>query len=904
MKIQTKTHWGACLAVAVLLLAGHALAQEPAVENTEEERNVPTVGVATAKGVRPDGGSSISQLADQLPFAYYPSRNQMEVAVALKPDRLAKSRPTEVRVRVLDVKSGKEVAKGVVPLDGLARGQAVFDVPDFADGEYAVEYGIGKHVKRSPKTFKRIHFPFEKTAYGESHQVYPPFTPVAVDGRTVRVVQRAYTLNGFGLFDSVISQGRELLATPMRVVATDRVGKTIKWANPRVSGEKLFDDQAVFTTEITSAQAVIRSKVIVEEDGCARVDWTIEPGTARGEIADLVVEIPVKDSEAPLFHFVGTNSIRYDYGGKTPKGGKIVWDLSPNRARWVPITWKVESGPEDGTLWDSLQVREHGNQEKKLSRPFVPYFWVGAEERGLAWFGDSERGYSVVPGAPIQSLVRKNGELILRIHIIQKPTLISEPRHLAFGLMASPGKPMEKEFRTRPFANGIGPVSCWGGWTTRDKYPENYDWSVVDKIQEIRKNGKFTPEESAWFDAKYAEVNTRWPGRMNHDMKDGRDWQSITKVFANRAATDGRTQSGTYFEVHATDIRLPEWEVFQDEWSSAEFNRFQKKPAFWGVWAPSYQNFALYFANEWMKRGVSLYFDCTNPKRCFNPLFPGAQRDADGSVLYGVTLSAQRDYYRRIYKLLSQWNESGKSPYPIDFTLHMTNTQVLPMTTWATALLDLEQRSYTEDPALVPPEVIIPAKSGQPAQKPSGYQLPWPTDYTRTVTLGRQAGAIPLALDFVSGHGRREAENFTPQMMLRDWAMRRIHDIRKGADYMKSAALAKDYEKVLQDFGYGQTDRVEHHNYWEEKPFVTVSDDRIKWLALSKKTGQPSGLLLLQSYSRTEAIKVPVTFSGAAVFQDVETREIIPAPNGQATIAMPANFGTRMFLVSGENLAR
>ncbi|MEI6425664.1 MAG: hypothetical protein WCP55_25850, partial [Lentisphaerota bacterium] len=59
-------------------------------------------------------------------------------------------------------------------------------------------------------------------------------------------------------------------------------------------------------------------------------------------------------------------------------------------------------------------------------------------------------------------------------------------------------------------------------------------------------------------------------------------------------------------------------------------------------------------------------------------------------------------------------------------------------------------------------------------------------------------------------------------------------------------------------------------------------------------------LLLLQSYSRTEAIKVPVTFPGAVRMTDVETREVIPASGGRIQIDMPANFGTRMFLVEGE----
>jgi hypothetical protein len=45
---------------------------------------------------------------------------------------------------------------------------------------------------------------------GVSHEIYPPFTPIQTAGSEVSVVLRKYRLNGFGLWDSVLSQGKEL----------------------------------------------------------------------------------------------------------------------------------------------------------------------------------------------------------------------------------------------------------------------------------------------------------------------------------------------------------------------------------------------------------------------------------------------------------------------------------------------------------------------------------------------------------------------------------------------------------------------------------------------------------------------------------------------------------------------
>ena len=890
---------------AILLLANARGFSEQIGEYFREDQNIGQVRAGA-------GNSSVSEMASLLPYAYYPSKNQMEVAFALSPELLKKTgaAPGKVEVRIHEVHSDKVLATGIVPLDKHNHGQAVFSIPDLPDGEYAVEYVIGKHTERSPKTFKRIHFPFEKTSYGETHEVYPPFEPVKVNSNTVAVVGRSYTLNEEGLFNSVVSLGRELLAAPMNLVAEGTDGNLLKWNMASVQGEAIHPDEAVFKTEANAPGIRLQSVVTVQEDGCAKIRMTLFPAfgiTNPTSISHLYLDIPLKDSEVPLFHYIADNAMRFNYAGITPRGGKIEW-YAEKWDGWVPLRWRVtkehstnSSRDElnDNVIWTSANTRLHPTEQAKDHRPFVPYIWLGAEERGLAFFMESEKGFSTDYRTPLQKIFRDGDRVVLRVEIFQQPVTLNEPRTFTFGFMASPGKPMEEAFRNRAVATGVGPVICWGGWQCASKYPDNHDWSIVDKIQEIRHRGKMTKEDESWFAAKNAEVKARWPERLIQNDPKAKDWLAQTVFFAKRAAEQGRVASGVYFEEHATDTRLPEWEVFQDEWASSEFNRFREKPANWGAFSPSYQNFTLYMANEWMQRGVSLYFDNTNPKRCYNERFGPAYRSQDGVLRYGLSIFGQRDYYRRIFKLRSQWNARGVE-YPIDVTLHVTSTQTLPFNTWANATLDLEQQAQTEDPDKGAPELSAAAKGESPGVKPAGYQLPWPPDYTRTVTFGRQAGVIPVALDFVSGHTRKKAALYTPEIMLRNWSMCRIHDIR---GFMTNGTIASDvrrFDKALLDFGYGKLDKVEHHSYWEEKPFVKVSNDRIKWLALTQRIAklEPYGLLLLQSYTRAKVGSIQVDFPDAAVLQDIKTGETIPVIDGHARIAMSDNFSTRMFLVS------
>ena len=219
---------------------------------------------------------------ESLPFAYYPSVNKLDVAIQLTEaliDEAGGTAPEKVIVVVRD-KNGEQAATGEVPLNEEGYGRALIDLPDLPDGEYRVEYAIGEHEMTSPKTFKRTHFPFEKTDYGAEHKVYPPFIPVKVDGASIEVVGRKYKLNGFCLFDSVESLGRELLASPITLVGETTDGKEIIWSGGKVSGEAAYEDEAIFKGTMASPQIEVESQAVIQEDGCAEALVTPETGVS------------------------------------------------------------------------------------------------------------------------------------------------------------------------------------------------------------------------------------------------------------------------------------------------------------------------------------------------------------------------------------------------------------------------------------------------------------------------------------------------------------------------------------------------------------------------------------------------------------------------------------------------
>lgn len=251
-------------------------------------------------------------------------------------------------------------------------------------------------------------------------------------------------------------------------------------------------------------------------------------------------------------------------------------------------------------------------------------------------------------------------------------------------------------------------------------------------------------------------------------------------------------------------------------------------------------------------------------------------------------------------------------PYPVDFTIHITNTYTVPFNTWGTATLDFEAVAPQAGPD-VPWEPGVPFKyKNTPG---SGCRLPWNPDLLRAGTAGRQVGAIPLSLGLLSGHDRH-AGKFPLKVRNRCWAIGRIHGIRQLWGPYSWPGVYGVAEDALRAVGYG-TGKGIQFNYWDEEPFVKVNDDDLKWMALVSKdqNAETYGLLVLQSYS-VDPIKAKITFPGAGSFVELllpwgkEGKEhwieqtVIPegeelkAKNGTVEIDLPSYLPSRFYKVT------
>ncbi len=683
-------------------------------------------------------------------------------------------------------------------------GTAIVEVGDLDNGRYfAAVRTDGEMAALQPLV--RRHFPWENTEYGITDKVYAPFNPIQVKDDTVTVVMRKYRFDGLGLWRSVEARSnegayKELLAAPIRLVAN---------GSPMEGTGNVTDvnpQSVIYQGQATHPAVNVRTRCTTEYDGCMKVELTLEPGDQQtlgvdaqsekpetanpepGTLNSLTLDIPIQDERAPLWHTV-VSDIRGNPRGAPPAGQGLVWDSTRQKDRH----------------W-------HGN--------FNQYFWFGDEERGLSWFANNEKGWVMdwKNQPPCQTLHRNNGVLTLRVHLVQKPVVLQEPRTITFGLMASPVKPMPKNWRalgrpggpTRfhfdmPMVHGV-PANFSA------RYPLNKDWSPFDAYFALRKGEDIDIDAfvDEWCERNLTEnTDEELRKTMRHFIEQG------LKRGRGRPARDPLT---TYFEefftLHAFADEAP---VFGAEWSLQNDKQtldWQEKMRSWELthfyhfrWAmgvfptESYRDFGAYYAAEWLRRGFGTYFDnvfTRVPTR--NLLTSDAFRRPDGGVQPSAELWAKREYLKRIWVLHQQIHMPDT---PQLMMLHMTNANILPWLGFNQCNLDLEMGMMM---------------GNTPMQERYSPEL------LRTHSLGLKTGNYPIAMAKAKGADKHKL----PELRRQHMGVLLVHEVRQAW-----SVTTQTLPEPMVDFGYGLED-CDVVNYWDENPPLQIDNPDCKWLLMHR----------------------------------------------------------------------
>jgi len=723
-----------------------------------------------------------------LQYSFYPYQQKLLVRVDIKA-LASKDEATGAALTFVKQGTHQPLLTGDLSFENYVA-EALFDTPELTEGSYEVRVALkGEGVPTDPVVglYERKVFEWEHNDLGKSHLVIPPFTPIEVKGNVVSTVLRDHKIGRAGAWDQVSSLERPLLKGPMRW-RVEAGGERLELVPGTLSVEEEKPHRAVTSGFFSAGPLRANVRTEWDYDGMAKVFLTLE--AAPGEsIARLSLEIPLDDAQMGYMHACG-DGLRHNFAGRTPEG--------------------------EGAIWDSSQANK-----VDIVGTFYPYLWVGGGDRGLAWFADSDRGWSLDDETPTVQLERSGDVLTMRINFITRPTELDAQREIVFGLQATPAKPMpEQPVNWRRWicryyeSPKVQPFRIMGscpyyGCLSHDLYPLGRDFSIYEAFSKARDSGER--------DDEFVE---RWMGKYEPHIGDDADkyeyYHRHVRAGMVNAARMKRSEGWLwtpYTNARGMGFHLEEWPTFQDEWIRVQYYKRVRSGGVGYDIQPvrSFRDAAMWYYREMLTCFDGIYWDNIYMAANFDTVAGGAWVDETGHVHPSVGLWDMRELIRRTAVML---NEQGRPIFPN--IPHMTNTNIIPILSFATVNLDWEWQYGKRD-----------------------FQDRFPWDLTVAETIGRQCGNVPMILS--GGHTPRDDPAY-------EWMVRTrlgvclVHEIRVwdwGPEFHYEM-----YGKLF-DFGYGD-EACRVYNYWDEGFPLMVEGCEAKGIVL---VNGPRAIAIVTDYS-------------------------------------------------------
>jgi len=492
-------------------------------------------------------------------------------------------------------------------------------------------------------------------------KILPPYTPIEVKGETLKTSLRDHTLGRTGLFKSIVAAGEELFAAPVSLDIVSGGKPLVFGGGPGLKGIQNQGDEAGWSAATISAEGhTLEVAGHMEYDGVARFDVTLVPkGNLEIERAEL--NIRYRPETIRLVHSLASGFIQRFYSVEKDKEGK--WEA--RNICWNTYAPKTPAR-RDGVIFDSNDL----HHEAKVARSrFVPFVHVGNFDRGLAWFADNDSGWvhdglgratvglpdragagtagqasrGTLPLVPTMEVVATDADRRLRLNVVARPTVLTDPLRFRFYLLANPFKPLPEDWRT---------------------------WVVGD----YRRNTAFgsrTRHQWWWHWNEYAQSFHPYPGGVQ-----GRTYQDWVGRFRNDPV------------IHAPFINFGS-PGGCPLYGGPHFIEMAVLPYSWKLHnTRPHQDYMAYWLDRCVReigiRGVYIDEPYSEPYS-YNVLAGDAPYiRPDGTRACGYRFMEGRDYIRRLRQMFTD--------HGLDYSiwLHTTNYKVGPVLTFADVSMDGE----------------------------------------------------------------------------------------------------------------------------------------------------------------------------------------------------------------------
>ena len=613
--------------------------------------------------------------------------------------------------------------------------------------------------------------PWLGSSAGQSDELLPPWTPVVVDDHAVHVWGRVYRFSDLPFPCQIISASQEMLAGPISLCGAS-AGQSLHWKGTQMSILENSPMRARLHIQATADTLECNATVHIEYDGMLRCDFQLHPTRPKVALEKLDLEIPFRPERAKYLHF---------------------WP-----GRW-------------GSVFNSQAIPPDGYQIS-----FKPFFWIGDEERGLAWFAESDRNFwNVDPNRVIEVRPGKNST-VLTIHLVGEPHQLAAPLEYTFGFQATPVKPMQPD-----------------AWDYRICHMGNYG---------IEENPPGILDRLAEYGVKTICFHEHWTDIQNYPRTThGEKLRKLVKACHERGI-----QLLLYHGYEMSTL-APEWEQYHEEClvypRAGGYKRKPEQTAYIVCYRSHWQDFLCDGIAKLMEEydidGV--YLDGTSePWGCRNQRHGCGYVKPDGSVGTTYPIFAVRQTMRRIYTIVKKHNPNGQ------VNVHQSTCMVIPTLAFATSYWDGEHLQSIKRPEF-PGEVL-------------------PLDAFRAEFMGRNWGVPAELLWYPSGpFQRREAEGLAL-----------LHDVPVRPNRMENVAVSARIWRAFDELGRHEAEWIP---YWESPRFVRCHPDSVKVslynrpgrglivvaFNLSPQEARARLTINLSALEQTEALTAQEVVSGAPV---------------------------------------
>lgn len=610
------------------------------------------------------------------------------------------------------------------------------------------------------KDFVYTDYPWFKSAVGRDDIVLPGFEPVKVDGCRLSCVSRVYEIGANGLPAKIHSLGKQILAAPVSLTC-EKGGKKIVFAQ---GGAYKVGKTGDTFAEYESLGRYLEIKGRLEQDGLLKLDLTLPrtPGVDR-----LYLDIPVKKEFAKLYHASGEG-------------------MRSNPAGFIPAG--------EGRVFGSRSIPQSHVDN------FIPYCWVGSDDRGICYAADVDRGWQHCAERDAVEILRGgDGTVTIRLNLLNAARA-GAGRKITVALQASPVKPMPEGWRgwadtyfdypcTRAMRN-LASNPTWGCYIVgMARYPTFMDFEHVRKLAETVRTGVIDEEYKKKWIARCEEAmksvpeKVRWLKLKNPKAAYKTLRDHVNAEFHYARQLHGKPKPVLYYYTCNADpcTGLYELETMADEWGNYT--------AVYG----SHQDYAVYYLDKMLEAGMTGVYNDNAFFRCNYDWVTGdAWIDDKGNVHPSFSLWALREHTRRQVVTMVK---RGLDPW---LTIHHTNANILPALGFATNTMGMEWKYGSSE-----------------------YQDRYTPDYIRTVNQGLQGGFFPTSLEGIFDVKTPDQRKRISRTM---FAALLPHEVRPTLQY---SCDWKGYQTImtrLAEFGFASKD-CEYTAYWDERNPLVRRDD-------------------------------------------------------------------------------